>query len=121
MSLHMTSSQIKIERNKEEKIIYAIDHDNREEEITINLNETVYDLKRKIEKKFNLHTDILKDQKIRKKGAKDRTFKDLGDNVWECLSRPQKRLHVGTIIKFSDELRQQSTIFTIHKGCNIVT
>lgn len=80
MSLHMTSSQIKFERNKEEKIIYAIDHDENEEEIVVTLNETVYDLKRKIEKKFHLHTDILKDKKIRKKGAKDRTFKDLGDN-----------------------------------------
>ena len=31
-------------------------------------------------------------------------LKDLGNDVWECLSRPQKRLHVGTIVKFSDEL-----------------
>ena len=31
-------------------------------------------------------------------------LKDLGEDKWECLSRPQKRLHVGTIIKFSDEL-----------------
>ncbi len=31
-------------------------------------------------------------------------LKDLGDDVWECLSRPQKRLHIGTIVKFSDEL-----------------
>lgn len=31
-------------------------------------------------------------------------LKDMGDDVWECLSRPQKRLHVGTIVKFSDEL-----------------
>lgn len=31
-------------------------------------------------------------------------LKDLGSDIWECLSRPQKRLHVGTIIKFSDEL-----------------
>ena len=31
-------------------------------------------------------------------------LKDLGEDIWECLSRPQKRLHVGTIIKFSDEL-----------------
>lgn len=28
---------------------------------------------------------------------------DLGDNVWECLVRPQKRVHEGTIIKFDDE------------------
>lgn len=31
-------------------------------------------------------------------------LKDIGSDVWECLSRPQKRLHVGTIVKFSDEL-----------------
>ena len=31
-------------------------------------------------------------------------LKDLGNDIWECLSRPQKRLHVGTIVKFSDEL-----------------
>ena len=31
-------------------------------------------------------------------------LKDLGNDEWECLSRPQKRLHVGTIVKFSDEL-----------------
>ncbi len=31
-------------------------------------------------------------------------LKDLGSDTWECLSRPQKRLHVGTVIKFSDEL-----------------
>lgn len=31
-------------------------------------------------------------------------LKDIGNDTWECLSRPQKRLHIGTIIKFSDEL-----------------
>jgi len=31
-------------------------------------------------------------------------LKDIGSDVWECLSRPQKRLHVGTVVKFSDEL-----------------
>ena len=31
-------------------------------------------------------------------------LKDMGNDIWECLSRPQKRLHVGTIVKFSDEL-----------------
>ncbi len=31
-------------------------------------------------------------------------LKDLGEDEWECLSRPQKRLHIGTIVKFSDEL-----------------
>lgn len=29
-------------------------------------------------------------------------LKDLSDNKWECLAKPQKRLHVGTIISFGD-------------------
>ena len=36
-------------------------------------------------------------------------LKDMGNDEWECLSRPQKRLHVGTIIKFSDELSAEVT------------
>ena len=36
-------------------------------------------------------------------------LKDMGNDEWECLSRPQKRLHVGTIVKFSDELRAEVT------------
>ena len=31
-------------------------------------------------------------------------LKDLGDNTWECLSKPARRVKVGSIIKFSDEL-----------------
>ncbi|MBE6154224.1 MAG: tRNA preQ1(34) S-adenosylmethionine ribosyltransferase-isomerase QueA [Firmicutes bacterium] len=31
-------------------------------------------------------------------------LKDLGNNIWECLSRPAKRLKIGTTIKFSDKL-----------------
>jgi S-adenosylmethionine:tRNA ribosyltransferase-isomerase len=31
-------------------------------------------------------------------------LKDMGNDCWECLSRPQKRLHIGTVIKFSNEL-----------------
>lgn len=36
-------------------------------------------------------------------------LKDLGDDCWECLARPQKRLHVGTIVKFSEELSAEVT------------
>ena len=36
-------------------------------------------------------------------------LKDMGNDEWECLSRPKKRLHVGTIIKFSDELSAEVT------------
>ena len=31
-------------------------------------------------------------------------LKELGDDEWECLSKPQKRLHVGTIISFGSGL-----------------
>ena len=34
-------------------------------------------------------------------------LKDLGDNVWECLARPGKRLKEGTIINFSNKLQAQ--------------
>lgn len=72
-------------------------------------------------KKFNniidyLHSGdvlVLNDTKVipaRLIGIKESTsahielllLNDLGDDVWECLSRPQKRLHVGTIITFGD-------------------
>ena len=29
-------------------------------------------------------------------------LKDLGNNKWECLAKPQKRLHIGTIVAFGD-------------------
>ena len=29
-------------------------------------------------------------------------LKELGNDAWECLSKPQKRLHVGTIVTFGD-------------------
>lgn len=31
-------------------------------------------------------------------------LKDLGDNKWECLAKPQKRVKIGTIISFGDGL-----------------
>lgn len=34
-------------------------------------------------------------------------LKDLGGDCWECLSRPYKRLHIGTIVSFSDELKAE--------------
>ena len=34
-------------------------------------------------------------------------LKDLGNDEWECLSRPYKRLHVGTIVNFGDELSSE--------------
>ncbi len=34
-------------------------------------------------------------------------LKELNNNVWECLSKPAKRLKVGTIINFSEELKAE--------------
>ncbi len=32
-------------------------------------------------------------------------LKDMGENIWECLSRPAKRLKVGTVVTFSPKLK----------------
>lgn len=34
-------------------------------------------------------------------------LKDMGNDIWECLSKPARRLHKGTQIKFSDQLRAE--------------
>ncbi len=31
-------------------------------------------------------------------------LKNIENDIWECLARPTKRLHIGSIIKFSDDL-----------------
>ena len=36
-------------------------------------------------------------------------LKDLGNNIWECLSRPAKRLKIGTVINFSNKLKAEVT------------
>ncbi len=36
-------------------------------------------------------------------------LKDLGNDTYECLSKPAKRVKVGSIIKFSDELSAECT------------
>lgn len=36
-------------------------------------------------------------------------LKDLGNNKWECLSKPAKRVKIDTIIKFSDKLSAKCT------------
>ncbi len=61
---------------------------------------------------------VLNDTKVipaRLIGSKEETnavielllLKDLGENIWECLSRPAKRLKVGTIINFSSKLKAE--------------
>lgn len=43
-------------------------------------------------------------------------LKDLGDNIWECLAKPQKRLKVGTIISFGDNLLKCEVIEILPEG-----
>ena len=74
-----------------------------------------YDIKRELHKGDVL---ILNDTKVipaRLIGTKEDTgavielllLKDLGNNIWECLSRPAKRLKVGTIVTFQDKLKAE--------------
>lgn len=41
---------------------------------------------------------------------------DLGNNIWKCLSRPQKRLHENTIISFGDGLLKARVIQLFEEG-----
>lgn len=34
-------------------------------------------------------------------------LKELGNDVWECLSKPAKRVKIGTIVSFSDDLKAE--------------
>lgn len=43
-------------------------------------------------------------------------LKDLGGDIWECLARPQKRLKVGTIISFGDNLLKAQVIEKLDEG-----
>ena len=36
-------------------------------------------------------------------------LKDLGDDEWECLTKPAKRIKKGTVVRFSDELSCECT------------
>ncbi|MBR2997182.1 tRNA preQ1(34) S-adenosylmethionine ribosyltransferase-isomerase QueA [Candidatus Saccharibacteria bacterium] len=42
-------------------------------------------------------------------------LKDLGDDTWECLARPQKRLHQNTKITFNDNL-SATVVKTLEEG-----
>ena len=74
-----------------------------------------YDIKRELHKGDVL---VLNDTKVipaRLIGTKEDTgavielllLKDFGNNIWECLSRPAKRLKVGTIVTFQDKLKAE--------------
>lgn len=43
-------------------------------------------------------------------------LKNIENNNWECLSRPQKRLHVGTIITFGNGLLKAKVIKKMDEG-----
>jgi len=43
-------------------------------------------------------------------------LKDLGDNVWECLAKPQKRLKKDTIVSFGNGLLQAKVIEILEEG-----
>ena len=47
-------------------------------------------------------------------------LKDLGRNMWECLSKPFKRLHVGTIVSFGEGKLQAKVIEKKAEGVVIV-
>lgn len=43
-------------------------------------------------------------------------LKELGENTWECLSRPFKRLQVGTIISFGNGILKAKVIQKLQEG-----
>ncbi len=47
-------------------------------------------------------------------------LKELGQDSWECLSRPFKRLHVGTKISFGNDLLQAEVIEKKENGMVVV-
>ncbi len=47
-------------------------------------------------------------------------LKDLGNDIWECLARPQKRLKLGTIVSFGDGLLKAEVTEKLEEGiCHI--
>ena len=70
---------------------------------------------------------VLNDTKVipaRLIGSKEETnaaielllLKDLGDNTWECLARPAKRLHIGTVVSFGDGILKCSVTEKLDDG-----
>ena len=43
-------------------------------------------------------------------------LKDLGENIWECLAKPQKRLHLDTVISFGDGILKAKVIEKLDEG-----
>jgi len=47
-------------------------------------------------------------------------LKNINDNTWECLAKPQKRLKVGTIISFGNNLLKAMVVELKDEGITIV-
>jgi len=47
-------------------------------------------------------------------------LKDLGENKWECLSKPAKRLQVGTIVSFGDSILKAKILEKKDEGITII-
>lgn len=74
---------------------------------------------------------VLNDTKVipaRLIGAKEETgavielllLTDLGSDIWECLSKPAKRLHIGTIISFGDGILKAEVVEKLDEGlCHV--
>ncbi len=43
-------------------------------------------------------------------------LKDLGDNVWSCLSKPAKRIKLGTIVEFGDGILKAECVKVLDDG-----
>jgi len=43
-------------------------------------------------------------------------LKDLGENTWECLAKPQKRLHIGTVISFGNGILKAKVVEKFDEG-----
>ncbi len=74
---------------------------------------------------------VLNDTKVipaRLIGTKEKTgaiielllLQDLGSDTWECLSKPAKRLHIGTIVSFGDGRLKAEVVEKLDEGlCHV--
>ena len=105
---------------------------NRDESKLLVLNKNTGDIKHETFKNIVHYLKkgdvlVLNDTKVipaRLIGIKEETkatielllLKDLGNDTWECLSRPAKRLKVGTIISFGEGLLKAQVIEKFNEG-----
>lgn len=95
MNTSNTYMQIK---NIDERLVYVYDNNGGEEELIVSINETVLDLKHKIEEKYHLERDTLLNKNIRRKNIKQRTQVDLKENH---TTLAQNHIHNETGIFFT--------------------